>query len=249
MFSILSLLTVILISMLIVRVAATALSHTGLSMEAARFQARSAFTGAGFTTNESERVVNHPVRRRIILMLMLLGNAGIVSAVSSLMLTFVSPEGSESIFLKTALLISGIIVMWFIASSAWMDKHLSRWINTALDQYTELDVKDYASLMHLSGDYRIVELAVEPEDWIANKQLANTRLREEGIVVLGIQRTDGTYLGVPNGETTVNPNDTLIAYGRIGSLERLDQRQNDIGAGFSHIEGVAEQIRIAGEEK
>jgi hypothetical protein len=72
--------TVILIlvfSILITRVASIALTHTGLSRESSKFQARSAFTGVGFTTTESEKVVNHPVRRRILLLLMILGNAGI----------------------------------------------------------------------------------------------------------------------------------------------------------------------------
>lgn len=244
MISILTLLTVVLLSILVVRVAATALSHTGLSMEAARFQARSAFTGAGFTTTESERVVNHPVRRRIILLLMLLGNAGIVSAVSSLMLTFVAPSESSSIAFKIVLLVSGLLLMWLAVSSPWMDRYLSNWINTALDRYTELDVKDYASLMHLSGEYRIVELGIAPDDWLAGKTLAEARLREEGIVVLGVRREDGSYLGVPFGETEIFAHDTLISYGRIGSIERLDQRHKNAGAEWSHIEAVAEQAKV-----
>ena len=71
--------TVILIlvfSILITRVASIALTHTGLSRESSKFQARSAFTGVGFTTNESEKVVNHPVRRRILLLLMIPGKSG-----------------------------------------------------------------------------------------------------------------------------------------------------------------------------
>jgi hypothetical protein len=55
-------LTVLGLSLIITRIATTALSLTGLSWEAARFQARSAFTGTGFTTTEAERVVDHPVR-------------------------------------------------------------------------------------------------------------------------------------------------------------------------------------------
>jgi hypothetical protein len=61
---IIALLTVLVLSLLITRVATVALTMTGLSQEAARFQARSAFTGTGFTTKEAEDVVNHPVRRR-----------------------------------------------------------------------------------------------------------------------------------------------------------------------------------------
>ncbi|RME51644.1 MAG: potassium transporter TrkA, partial [Caldilineae bacterium] len=89
MTSLISLLVVVALSVIIARIATVALTLTGLSRDVAQFQARSAFTGAGFTTSESEYVVNHPVRRRIVLWLMFLGNLGIVTAVSSLLLTFV----------------------------------------------------------------------------------------------------------------------------------------------------------------
>ena len=61
---ILSLLLILAISLVTTRVAALVLERTGLSREIARFQARSAFTGVGFTTAEAESVVGHPVRRR-----------------------------------------------------------------------------------------------------------------------------------------------------------------------------------------
>lgn len=52
MVPIISLLIVVTLSILVTRVASKALMHTGLSRESARFQARSAFTGAGFTTSD-----------------------------------------------------------------------------------------------------------------------------------------------------------------------------------------------------
>ena len=90
MLAIVSLLVIVTLSLLVTRTAAVALTYTGLSHEAARFQARSAFSGVGYTTSEAEDVVNHPVRRRIVMNLMLLGNAGFVTVASSLILTFVS---------------------------------------------------------------------------------------------------------------------------------------------------------------
>ena len=39
--------------------AMTALQLTGLSLESTAFQARSAFTGTGFTTLEAEKIVGH----------------------------------------------------------------------------------------------------------------------------------------------------------------------------------------------
>ena len=80
MIALLSLLMVILFSIIFVRIGAVALEMTGLSREVATFQAQSAYTGVGFTTSESEYVVSHPVRRRIIRILMFVGSAGIASA-------------------------------------------------------------------------------------------------------------------------------------------------------------------------
>ena len=63
MIAALTLLVVLTLSIVVVRAGAVALRLTGIPEEVARFQARSAFTGAGFTTSESEAIVNHPVRR------------------------------------------------------------------------------------------------------------------------------------------------------------------------------------------
>lgn len=131
MAALISLLIVLTLSLLITRIATVALTHTGLSREVAQFQARSAFTGVGFTTGESEKVVQHPVRQRILMLLMLLGNAGFVSAVSSLLLTFTSPGGPEGLLLRLLFLGIGILVLWALATSPWADRYLSRLIKWA----------------------------------------------------------------------------------------------------------------------
>lgn len=64
MTGLLTLILVIAVSMLVTKIATVALTHTGMSRENAKFQARSAFTGVGFTTNAAEKIVRHPVRRR-----------------------------------------------------------------------------------------------------------------------------------------------------------------------------------------
>jgi uncharacterized membrane protein YbhN (UPF0104 family) len=163
MIAVLSLLVVVTLSIMVTRIAAVALTHTGMARQAARFQARSAFSGAGFTTTESEQVVRHPVRRRIVLILMLLGNAGIVTAVSSLILTFVRQgEAGFGLQIKIPLLVAGLLVLWALASSKLFDRFVSRVVGWMLDRYTELQARDYDSLLRLGGDYRIAELGIEP---------------------------------------------------------------------------------------
>jgi uncharacterized protein with PhoU and TrkA domain len=45
---------------------------------------------------------------------------------------------------------------------------------------------------------RAYELQVEPEDWMANQTLQDLDLRHERVLVLGITRGDGTYIGAPS---------------------------------------------------
>jgi hypothetical protein len=147
------------VSLLVVRVATVALVFTGLSQQLARFQARSAFTGAGFTTAESEKVTQHPLRRRIIMLLMLLGNAGLVTAVSSLMLSFLNSANREEgvVWYRLAALALGLVVLWVIAYSNWVDERMTRVIEWALKRWTDLEVRDYSGLLHLARGYSVID--------------------------------------------------------------------------------------------
>lgn len=239
-----SLLIAIAVSLLVTRVAAIALAMTGLSRDSARFQARSAFTGVGFTTSEAEKVVSHPVRRRILMLLMLMGNAGVITVVSSLVLTFVGAAGPYARILRLVLIALGLGLIWLVSASRWLEKYMSRLIKWALNRWGRLDVRDYASLLHLSGEYQVMELKVDADDWLADKCLSELHLRQEGVLVLGIQRQNGKYVGAPKGKTRVCPGDVMILYGRLPILSELDTRRNDISGEFAHQDAVQQQRQV-----
>lgn len=249
MLSILSLLLVLSLSILVTRIASVALMHTGLSRQSARFQARSAFTGVGFTTSESEKVVNHPVRRRILLLLMLFGNAGIVTAVSSLIISFVKQNSEYALSLRITILVAGVVVLWLISASQWVDRHLSNLISWALKRYSNLEVRDFSAMLHLTGEYSVTEMQADSNDWMAGHSLAQLRLRNEGIMVLGVIRKNGTYIGAPDGDTRIQAGDTLILYGRMDALQSLDQRRIGTEGDFDHARKVAEQQSVIQKEK
>lgn len=249
MVSIFSLLLIISLSILITRIATIALLHTGLSRESARFQARSAFTGVGFTTAESEKVVNHPVRRRILLLLMLLGNAGVATAMSSLILTFIGKGQGGSFFLEMTLLLFGLLMLWALAQSQWVDRRIYKIVNKALKRYTALQIRDYASLLQLTEGYRVTEFQVKERDWLAYKQLKESKLRQEGVIVLAINRADGVFLGAPDGDTEIQPEDTMILYGRTENLTRLDDRRKGYSGDREHAAAVDKQKKVVDEEK
>ncbi|MEM7199785.1 MAG: TrkA C-terminal domain-containing protein [Planctomycetota bacterium] len=244
-----SLLLVLTISMVVTRVAAAALVHTGMGREVARFQARSAFTGAGFTTSETEAVVAHPVRRKIIAWLMLAGNVGMVTAVSSLLLSFVDLRGGDAGWLQFAVLLGGLVALLLLASSVWVDRTLSRVITWALRRFTQLDTQDYARLLHLRGDYAVSELLVQPDDWLAGRTLAEAGLAREGVLVLGIECPGGHFIGAPSHDTSIHGADRLVLYGRTPRIAEIDLRGRGDAAEQSHHSAIAEHQRITEEER
>ncbi len=238
---IIAILVVLGLSLFLTRLATTALVLTGLSAEAAHFQARSAFTGTGFTTREAEKVVGHPVRRRIIMLLMLFRSAGVVTIIISIILSFGGGTAEGGRLVRLLWLAGGVAVLGLISRSRLIDRILARPINWALKRFTDLDTRDYVGLLHLSGEYTIMELSVREGDWLEGKKLGDCRLSSEGIIVLGIYRQDGSYLGVPRIDTRFFPGDSLILYGRAGALKKLDRRRRDAAGEESHRQAVRDQ--------
>ena len=83
---------------------------------------------------------------------------------------------------------------------------------------------------------------------MANKRLQELQLRAEGIAVLGIQRSDRSYLGAPHGDTYISPGDTLILYGRRSALSELNERQEGIVGEQAHRQAIANQQQIEREQ-
>ncbi len=146
-----ALLVILVVNLALTRIAAVALVHTGLGGETARFQARSAFTGVGFTTSEAEGIVTHPVRRRIVMWLMLVGNVGFVAVLSSLLLSLLGLDMDEGGWVTLGVLAGGLVLLAALATNARIDRTMNRAISEALNRWSELDTRDYARVGGQSG--------------------------------------------------------------------------------------------------
>ncbi len=114
-----------MLSLLLTRIATIALTATGISQPSARFQARSALTGAGFTTTESEAVVAHPARRRIIMALMLVGSVGLATSIAGILVGVVGKANTSDRLPRTVVLLGGLGVIYWISMSTRVDRRLS----------------------------------------------------------------------------------------------------------------------------
>ncbi len=228
MYAIASLLAVLAVSLLVTRIATVVLSASGMSGESARFQARSAFTGAGFTTAESERVVAHPLRRRVVMLLMLVGNIGFVAAASSLILGFRGGAAGAS-WMRVFELAAGLILLVFLSRSPQVNRWLTRLIGRALRRWTDLAGRDFTVLAEVGDGYVVSELAIGPNDWVAGRTLEELRLADEGLLVLRINRNGGDYVAHPDSGSRLGRGDVLVLYGRADAVADLDHRTVDDG--------------------
>ncbi|MBE0646259.1 MAG: TrkA C-terminal domain-containing protein [Bacteroidales bacterium] len=220
---IITVICIVTISLLITKIAAAMLANTGLSMHSAKFQSRSAFTGVGFTTSESEQITTHPTRRKIVASLMLLGNAGIVTVMASLLLTFVhKDEQGMPWYYGISILVVATIILTIVASSNKVDAALTRVVNRFLGRYKFFSTYNYGSLYKLADDYHISNLFVREGGWLIGKTPSDEQIQKDGIIVLGIEKPDGSYVGIVTPDTVFQETDLLIVYGREHALKLLD---------------------------
>jgi hypothetical protein len=224
-FAVITLLLVFVASLLIIRTGTIALVMTGMSEEVASFQAASAFSGAGFTTDEAEQVVASPQRRRIVKLLMRAGSVGVVTAIASLVLSFSGSRGSA--LPKFSTLVVGTIVIVLFLRSRWFKRGLSPVLARLLTETTTLNRNEYAHLLELQEDYRVSELTVSEDGWLSHESLRDLRPADEGVVVLGITRQDGSYASPPDLDTLLSPGDVLTVYGQQNRLAELSTRSDD----------------------
>lgn len=247
MIAVASFLLVLLLSLLVIRIGAVALVMTGLSRDIAQFQALSAFSGAGFTTDEAESLLEDPARRQIIAVLIRLGSVGVATSIATLLLSFIETGGAT--LERLLVLFVGVGGLYLLARSPFFDQVITPVIEWGLNRYTELELRDYANLLNLYSDYQVVEIEVKDDTWLSEQSLEELHLTDEGVLVLGVDRPGEEYIGAPPSELRLLPGDCLVAYGGERHLQELATREaGDVEA---HREAVSrhEQVRVKEEER
>ena len=212
-------LLVIFISFLIVRTAAIALMMTGLDEKRAKFQALSAFSGTGFTTKEAESVINHPKRRRIVSWLMILGNAGIVTVVVAATSSIVTSKGYH-LPIDILLLLVGIVLIYKLATHRGF---IRRWESFIEDKFAKSRVLEEGvteDLLHFVEGYGLVRVIITEDSPLIGRSLAEHKLTEKELLVLGIER-GRNWIPIPKSTEAIQDGDRAVVYGSLKILKDL----------------------------
>lgn len=209
----------IFISFLIVRAAAIALMMTGLDHKRSIFQALSAFTGTGFTTKEAEKVTNHPLRRKIIIWLMILGNAGIVTVIITATSSLIKIKG-YGIPLHLIIMLAGIYVIYRIGTSKGFIRKWESFIEKKLIKLSHFEEETVEDLLHLIEGYGLVQVLIKKNSPIAGLLLSECTLCREDTVLIGIER-DKKWIPIPKDQEKIKEGDKLVLYGNLQKMRDL----------------------------
>lgn len=225
----LALLIIVAAALIVVRIGATALMMTGLSRDVAEFQAVSCFFGVGFTTSEAEMIVSHPTRRRIASHLIIGGNIGLTGALSTIIITFVQSDkvwlenvfhvhGIAASILKLVLILFGILFVAVFFRLKFIKVVLDRLIQASLEKFQNVRAIDYETVLRSSDGYAVMQVEIEHDHPLVGRTLAGAKLSTEGVLVLGIKRASGEYVGATHSTTEICEGDLLTVYGDEDSI-------------------------------
>ena len=222
MIAALTLLIVLTLSIVAVRTGAVALRLTGMPEEVARYQARSAFTGAGFTTSESEAIVNHPVRRRIVSTLMVVGSIGLVSVMTTIIVSLVGADDADGSVLKQLLWLAGVLlVLWGVALNPKADRLMCAAIGRVLERTEGFGARLPVRLLQMPAAHAVVRILVHRESGLEGHPLRE--FASNDVTVLGLQREDGTFVSRPDLAEEMRLADEIFVYGPDDEVKALHE--------------------------
>lgn len=213
------LLIAILVSFIVVRIGGFALQLTGIEPDVARFQALSAFSGTGFTTREAERVVGNRTRRRIVTILIILGNAGMVTVIATLVASFTQVSGYAWFFIRLAIIIAGIFGLYQLIIRSNFGRRIPAWLQRPVMNRILKEAPAAEEIFHVEKDWAISLVMIKGSSNIIGLSVTDITA-EEDIEVLAIDRA-GTYLTRPNWDEKIAEGDRLLVYANRKSVKRI----------------------------
>jgi TrkA family protein len=213
------LLLIMVVSAMVVRVAAFMLELTGLPWEQAKFQALSAFTNSGFSTRESEEVMTHPMRRRIVSWLMVAGNAGIVTTMGTFAGSVVQTDLRKTLQNVGIILLGGLLLY---AISRWrgLMQRMRTGIEGWLKRRYDWQPPRAEDLLRLGTGYSLTRIELADGSPVIDKEIRELQLPSWMVQILAIERGD-VFRPVPRANDRLMAGDALVVYGAEDAIHKV----------------------------
>lgn len=223
MIAILTLVTIMFLSLLATRLATAVLMHTGMSRDNARFQARSAWTNSGYTTSQSECMVNHPQRRKVLIVLMLLGNVGLATTTAAFIIGM-SGNGSSNehnIYLNAGMLVVGIAFLLYLSKSRYFTALIDNFIDWVMLRLLRLSRPGCSYICHFSDDYKLLEVELPVDHLLIGRKLGDLDTEVYNVKLLQVIGADGDIYMTPSGSMVLAAGMKFVFFGNNRQIEEM----------------------------
>jgi len=83
-------------------------------------------------------------------------------------------------------------------------------------------IEDFLEIADNRGtDWELADVQISPNSTLIGKKLMETDLRDKGVMVIGIRRSDGERLMPPPGSAIIQPGDSLFAFGSTNAVNAM----------------------------
>ncbi|MDF1997164.1 hypothetical protein [Peribacillus frigoritolerans] len=145
-----------IIIVLVIEISVTLMKLTGLKGTVARFQVISMLTGTGFTTDESKSIIDHPVRRKISMFLILFGAfslAVIISSISTLLT-------DDLRLMELSTIIGILLVLTILVKVPFLNNRLSNKMKSEMYNHYELWEHPIEEVLFLEDEDVVMEIDI-----------------------------------------------------------------------------------------
>ncbi|MEY8734699.1 hypothetical protein AB9M92_20930 [Peribacillus frigoritolerans] len=146
----------LIIIILVIEISVTLMKLTGLKGTVARFQVISMLTGTGFTTDESKSIIDHPVRRKISMFLILFGAFSLAVIISSIstMLT------DDLRLMELSIIIGILVVLTVLVKVPFLNNRLSNKMKSEMYNHYELWEHPIEEVLFLEDEDVVMEIDI-----------------------------------------------------------------------------------------
>ncbi|MDX1359512.1 MAG: TrkA C-terminal domain-containing protein [Clostridia bacterium] len=204
----------------IIEIVSILFKSTGMDLYKARFQTISILTHTGFTTRESELIVQHPLRRKFASFLMVISYLSQITLISVLLNILIS-NSNKLLSIGTVVL---AVLLFFILVTR--TKFLSSRIDRVMERIIEKRIlrstkkNPMSRVLKTDQEFGIYEIVVDENGGLDGKALKDSGLKEDFIQVLKIEKGHES-INFPEPGQMIDAGDKLIVYGKIKSIKDM----------------------------
>ncbi|YCI79773.1 hypothetical protein M1D47_23810 [Bacillus sp. R1-10] len=209
-----------IIIVLVIEISVTLMKLTGLKGTVARFQVISMLTGTGFTTDESKSIIDHPVRRKISMFLILFGAfslAVIISSISTLLT-------DDLRLMELSIIIGILLVLTVLVKVPFLNNRLSNKMKSEMYNHYELWEHPIEEVLFLEDEDVVMEIDIYEDSEFIDVKAFDVISQGADINILFIESGE-VKIRKELYEYKIKLGDNLFLYGNKKEIEETFSKE------------------------